>query len=103
MNEEPHQPTVLLIGPLPTPAEVSGGTKMRQLGRRGFDLVVLDTTRQRANLPRWRQQASIVISFSPKYIYAHPPYYEYPWIRQSKALGTTFFRSLPIHRGALRY
>ena len=55
--------TVLLIGPLPTPDEVIGGSKVafaetvRNL-ESSFDVLVLNTTRQRANLSSWRRLAS---------------------------------------------
>ena len=55
---------VLLIGPLPSPTEVIGGSKVsfqetvRNLQHRGFDVVVLNTTRPRANLSPLRRRAS---------------------------------------------
>ena len=55
---------MILIGPLPSPTEVIGGSKVsfqetvRNLQHRGFDVVVLNTTRPRANLSPLRRRAS---------------------------------------------
>ena len=57
-------PKALLIGPLPSPTEVIGGSKVsfretvRNLQQRGFNVVVLDTTRPRANLSPLRKRTS---------------------------------------------
>ena len=58
------QRRILLIGPLPSSAEVIGGTKvhfadtLRHLEGAGFDIAAISTTRPRANLPRRRQRAN---------------------------------------------
>ena len=61
-------PKVLLIGPLPSPTEVIGGSKVsfqetvRNLQHRGFNVVVLNTTRPRANLSPARKRASDLLA-----------------------------------------
>ena len=62
-------PKVLLIGPLPSPTEVIGGSKVsfqetvRNLQLRDFNVVVFDTTRPRANLSPLRKRTSDLFAF----------------------------------------
>ncbi len=55
---------VLAIGPLPTPGHAIGGSRtlfaetVRQLELRGFELDVLNTSRPRAGLARWRMHCA---------------------------------------------
>ena len=59
MGAEKRRLKVLLIGPLPTPEDAIGGSKIMfselvdQLSRRNFELEVLNTSRSRTNVSRW--------------------------------------------------
>lgn len=63
---------VLLIGPVPpetpVPTNPMGGTSVNfaemfgQLRQRGFDIAIVDTTRARINIPRWRRWFNNVVT-----------------------------------------
>ena len=68
-SQSASRPRILLIGPLPGPAEVIGGTKvhfaetLRHLEGAGLDVASISTTRPHANLPRPRQWVNQAVVF----------------------------------------